>query len=634
MKYKNFAWLIILVFSLSCFKRPRWQTNITIPLANNKKFKVIDLLDSSYFRINADSTIVFHYEGTWDSIFPIESLKINDRTDSTKILLRDFVIPNLDSTRITISISEITGLAIPESTIYAIIPSFNQTITKSIVFRNLAFLSLEKARIRITINNQTRLVFDTISCFFDGIELLSSVQVDSMTTSEHSIVLENFMLDSLQAFTVSISSRGTSDSIPISANDSLIFIMALESLKINAGSFRSLTPRYLTFCKQKIHQLQTNYSLYLTDLQFASGRLILNLQNNFPFSCSITFKLCEFNIDTTLWITNFETIEMMFPLRSYHNDSPNRTPMTLKYTILLPLDSNFVTISQEHHLKFSYQIQNITLEYLAATVLDTIHYTFFNDTISLNLPELTSHIYLKDIFLDIDFLNTLWTSFDLLIHVYAQNSQGETMVFDTCVFLNPGNLQYGTNNHFRFNFAQFFNFHPTVLNLNAQLLLIGETHLNLSRQSFVAGTYELNTPLVLQIIPDTLTFGPFDVTISEEIREKIINNIDSANFYSYFINHLPLSVFCKIILENSRSQKTFISLNIPSGLLNNSGVVYHPSEVNWHFPLSYNDVEILTDSLVRLSLEIYLPPSDTVKIMARDFFMLVNSYAVITTHYK
>ncbi|MEO0072030.1 MAG: hypothetical protein ABIK10_01135 [candidate division WOR-3 bacterium] len=630
MHYKNIVWFLIFILFISCPRRPHWYTNLTIPLISNKKFKVIDFLDSSRFRIGDDSIITFYYRNTIDSFFPIDSLRISDLLDSTKIYFRDFTVSNLDSTRIALSSSEITGLVLPETTTYVTIPPFSRIITRPVRFRNFEFLSVAMAKLKITIYNRTRLIFDTIDCFLDGTELVHLLSVDSMSVSEHIVRLENLNLDSILVFSTHITSSGSSNSIPISANDSLVFIVSFDSLKINSGAFRSCVPRNLVLNKQKICYLQSNYSIRLTNLEFNSGRLSVSLQNNFPFSCSVAIFFTEFNIDTAFQIFSYDSLTINFELTSYHNNSAYLIPITLNYTLAVSLDSSLITILPDHFLRVDYQLQNIEVDSVVAIVLDTINHSLVSKSITFNLPNYAASIYLNEVYLDADLTNALYVSMILSLQACAQNSSGETLILDTCLFLIPGNPSMPTINNFRLNLTRLFNIHPTTLNLNIRLLIIDS--ISLSRQSFIVGIYEINSPLSLQILPDTLTFGPYNITISNEVREKIINDIDSANFYTHFINHLPFSISGKIILENSQARQIFIPVDIPRGQLNNSGIVYEASKINLNISLSSIDVSIFTDSLIYFILKFYLPQTDTIKIMVRDFLLLVNSYAVVTTN--
>ncbi|MEO0075993.1 MAG: hypothetical protein ABIK31_07855, partial [candidate division WOR-3 bacterium] len=88
----NIIWVIV----GGCFQKPTWESDITIPLIS-RTFTVSSLIDTNYFNINNDSTIDFYLSGELDTIFPLDSIRIADRVDSSFTALSDFVIRNLST---------------------------------------------------------------------------------------------------------------------------------------------------------------------------------------------------------------------------------------------------------------------------------------------------------------------------------------------------------------------------------------------------------------------------------------------------------------------------------------------------------------------------------------------------------
>jgi len=623
--------LFFFILAFNCFKKPSWETNLTIPLIS-RTFTVSSLIDTSFFNINNDSTIDFYLTGKLDTIFPIDSIRISDRIDSSFTALSDFVIRNLSTDTIGLDASDITSLVLPDTTILMTIPAFTQQIERNCYLRDIGSIFLTAGLVRVTITNNTRLIFDSAHCSLDGINIIEIPFIDSISKTEYSFALENIHLDSIMTFNIMLACHGSGeDSIPISRLDSLSFIITMDSLRIQSGNFRSIPPRMVQTVKTRIYSLPVNYQLRINDLKITTGQIQLAINNQFPFSCSASINITEFAYDTSLVLPEFQSTNFMLDLagRLYNNPSSELTPITINYALEFLLDSTFIAITPDNYYKLNYEITNIQIDSIAATFIDTLRQTFASDPIAINLPDFLSQVQTVNALAMFEVCNAL--SFPMLLNLNMQtkNAQGDSAVLDTVFHILPGTPTNPVLSNLVVSFNNLININPNQAIVRATLASFGEGWLN--RESFTTATYTIMSPLQVILRADTIYFDPTQVHIAENIRDLIINNIDTATFYAHLQNHIPARLSGQFIMENQTHDSVNININIPSGLVNNLGYVTSPVDTNLAIILSPQQTRIFADSIINVSVVIYLPDTDTITITGRDYLKIVNSYAVIQT---
>ena len=631
---KKFLWLVVLFFtaiSFSCFRKPKWQTDITIPLLS-KFYSIQNFIDTSYIKINSDSSINFFVAGNLDTIALLDSIQISNKTDSVQTKLSDFNFNSLASATVILSPDEVTGVPLPETTVNITIPPYHRTINKTLKFPNIGNVIIDYGVMKITIINNSRLTFDTINCSISNYEIIHLTDIDSISTTEFVQHLNNVALESIATFDIYFASQGTNGFlIPLSKYDSIEFQVKFDSLRIDTACFRSNPPRLVRTHKTKIFSIPTNYQFRISDLIFNSGYLSLNLLNQFPLSIAIQCTIPELQFDTILSISPFSTTAFNINLagRTYHNSSDSVTPITLRTGIEFQLDSNYVCFGPQNSIKVTYAISDIHIDSIAGTVLDTIRRSFQKDSIPINLPDFLKNVTATNVFGTLSLTNAIAFPIQVKINASAVAHNGFETI-DTTLLILPGTPNNPYIKSVTINFTDLFNIHPSYISLNIQASSIGSGWM--SRSSYCTASYFLTCPLRIILQSDTLTFNPTQIKISENVCSMVRDYGDSSVFFARVQNHIPVRLTGDIILADSKNDSVRLNLAIPSGIIDiNSGQVITSSDSTIAIVLNPSATEIFTDSLINISVILYIPQTDTIMISGRDYFRIVNSYAQIYT---
>jgi hypothetical protein len=638
VKNKSLIFFLILFFVLqfiSCFKKPKWDTNITIPLIS-KLFTITSLIDTNNFVINNDSSINFYKTGKLDTIFPLDSIRIQDNNDSTYTTLTDFIFNNLVSSRVGLDANEITRLPfpIPDTSIRIPIPPFHRDTTKTVILNNIENISIIRAVLHIAVTNGTRLTFDSINCCLTNSEpiRIHLPAVDSLSTVEVSQILENIDIDSILSFQVFLASHGTGgESILISNHDSIKFNITFDSLRIHSGRFHAVSPRTIRSSKERIYFLSSNYQIQVRDIMCHSGLLSVELNNQFPVSTNLQVTIPELSLDTILFLPAFNITNFLIDLanRHYHNTSQLLTPLTLRTAAEFPLDTNMIELGPQNSIGVIYNLTSLQIDSIAGTILDTIEQTIAGDSVSIDIPDFLNRTQTVHAYATIDITNAVAFPIDLQLNVVAKNTTGDSAVIDTIFSIIPGSPNNPQITSITLDFNNLLNVHPNLAIINSKISSSGDGWM--SRASYNTASYTIMSPLRVVLKADTVSFGPDTVRIGEDIRNKIRDNLKSGLFFTDVQNHLPSVLSGKIILQNSSFDSVPISIAVPSAIIDNNGVVTTPVDTNITISLTEPDIQIFTDSILKVTIRLYIPNTDTITITGRDYVKLVNSYAKIET---
>lgn len=624
--------LFFLVFQFTaCFKKPKWETNVTIPLVS-KVFSVTNLIDTSDFNIWPDSSINFILSGKTDSVFLLDSIKLENLCDTTYSFLSDFLIRNFVSDYTFLNVKEVTNQPLPDTSIYIHVSPISLLFSRTLNLNNIRNVSIATCVVQLNITNGTRLYFDSVICQMNNLAPISIYAFDSLTSRSMSQRFGNFDLDSIVSFNISVFSPGTgTDSILASNRDSVTFSITFDSMRINSGSFRSVPPKIIRKSKVKIYSLPSNYAIKINELVLGAGELVVNLENNFPFYCSLQVTIPELTFDTLFTLPAFNSIECELSLanRIYHNSSDSLTPLTLQTSYGVLLDSFFINIGPEHFISVQYQVSGIEIDSLAGQIIDTISQSFSSDTININLPDFLSGVRTVNAYAMLELTNAVYFPLHMQLNIIGYNHIGNSIVLDTVLPIAAGTPTTPEHTILTIDCNEFLNFHPDFAVIDARVSSIGSGWM--SRASYNTASYTITTPLRLVLQADTVSFGPDTVRISEDVRNRIRDNLKAGAFHALVQNHLPSAMSGKILLENSNFISVPINIAMPSAMVDNNGVVTTPVDTNITISLTKPEIQLFTDSIVMVTILLYIPNTDTITITARDYIKIKESYAKIET---
>lgn len=633
MKIKSILfhlYIFLLLTGISCIKKPQWQTDITIPIIS-KSYSIISQLDSNQFRINTDSSLEFYISGQLDTFSLIDSIQIPDHSDTLRTASSDFIFNGLAISSVKITPDSVIGMPLPESVVHIVIPPFSLNLNRNLKFSNISMASVQTCVLGIKIVNESRLTFDSITCSLPTLEIIRFDHIDSLSITEFQKYLEDVTIDSIVSFNIFLASNGTgSESIPISMHDSLKFIITLDSMQIDSCCVRSIPPRHVNLSKRNIYSLTMNHKIQVHNLRFRSGQLIINFDNQFPLPTIVQCSIPELIYDTMLQLPAENSVNFVINLanRNYQNSSESLIPITLRTTTEFTLDSNYICLGPANLITISYTIDNIKLDSITGTVLDTIHQRFNNDSINVTLPEILKRVETINAYAILTFTNAIAFPIDFNFTASAVSNTGSATV-DTNFSIAPGTPNTPQISTLSLNFTRLFNLHPEAIVINSKITMIGAGSVN--RASYGTASYILTTPLRIILRADTVSFIRSIVRIIQSVNDVVRDYADSSVFYAHLQNHFAILLSGEIVLQSPVFDTARIGFVVPKGIVDNNGMVIVPVDTTIEFSLSNQQTKIFTDSVINVVVNLFLPNTDTIIVSGQDYFKIVNSYAKVRT---
>ncbi|MCX8015024.1 MAG: hypothetical protein N2748_03300 [candidate division WOR-3 bacterium] len=583
-------------------------------------------------KINSDSTIQFFSYKSLDTIYLLDSIHFQNRSDTFDIKLYDFTFNNLVTTQIGLTLDEITGIPLSDTTILMPIPAFNRNLDKTLRINNVANGLIRTCFLNVTVINNSRLRFDSICCQLPNCDIISFDNIDSLSTVECHRYFNNVFIDSIINFNVLFSSAGTgNESILISKHDSIKFIVKFDSLRVEYGYFRSIPPRLIRTTKTKVYSMPSNYHFRINDLIFQNGQLTIDLNSFFPISTFLHCSIPELSYDTVLQLTTQSPLSLTIDLQNkhYHNESESLTPLTLKTAFEFQLDSVYVYLGQENSVVISYLINNIEIDSIAGTIIDSLQHRFVIESIPVKLPDFLQNVQAANVLAQLNIVNAIAFPIYCKLSVVGV-SNIDSIVIDSCFSVTPGTPNLPAYEIFTINISRLFNFHPAYIKANITVASIGNGWM--SRNSFATGSYSITAPMRVVLKADTVTFNPSTVKIGEKICKMVRDYGASSQFFAHIQNHIPAPLQCDIILQNQTLDTVLINISVPAGVIDaNSGLVIACADTNIVICLDSVATKIFTDSIIQASVRIYIPTTDTITISASDYLKIADSYTQVQT---
>jgi hypothetical protein len=490
---------------------------------------------------------------------------------------------------------------------------------------------IQSCILRIQITNNSKLTFDSIIFTLPDLEMIYFENIDSLSVNEFNKNLYNVTAESIISCNIFFASSGTGlESIPISRDDSLSFIITLDSLRLDSCYFRSVPPRFISSVKKHNYSLTSNYRIQTRCLAFRDGQLSIDINNQFPLPTVLQCSIPELSYDTSLSLPAHQSVNFLINLanRIYHNLTDSLSPITLKAQTEFMLDTNYICLGQANLVTVSYLINNIRIDSISGTIIDTIRQQFNADTISIHLPDMLKRIETINATATLEFTNALAFPIDFTLNVSAVSSAGSANI-DTNFLLAPGTPTNPQINALSLDFTRLFNLHPEDIIISGNIAMVGTGWMN--RSSYNTASYILSTPLRIVLKADTITFNRSIVRINQSVNDIVREYADTSVFYAHLQNHFPSSLSGEILLLNPIFDSVRIGFIIPKGVVDNSGIVIVPTDTNIEFPLNNQQTKIFTDSVINVTVKVFIPNTDTITITGQDYFKIANSYAKVRT---
>ena len=620
---KRFLFLIIFIpiALLVCIKRPKFQTEITIPLLS-QDLKVKEILDSNYFRINPDSSMDLFYQAKIDTFYVNDSLKLFELYDTLHLALKDFFINNLVNSSINLTLADIIGFNLPDTTI-PVLPFDTTLFGQELFLSGIEQIDVIELIMKLEVSNFTQLSFDSVILNLHEIGNFSFFSIGAGQTVTKRERIQNINLtDSIILFDIGISSLGSPVPIPVSRYDSLKIKLSFDSLRINSGLFR-VPVNGMQATRTGNCLIPSNYQIHIDSITFLSGILNLTLQNELPCPIQTSIHINELGFDSLVELPArmINEIILDFSGRSYINQNPDSTLMSCSTEVIVQPTAQPIEFQPAEFLSVSYLFTEPRILRFIGSIYDTITSQIKPKTINLNLPQGLGHINIQNAELEAGITSALEFPVVFYLRLESNNDLGEQVVIDTLLEIQPGSPNFPRTTPLLMEITELINIVPRNIIITGFRGVTGTG--KAEAESYITGNYSFMSPLRLAFDSSTITFNPQEVNIEDKYRDDIERYLASVSITAHYINHFPFGVGGVLKLESADTDTVSIPFRVIEPTVDErTGIVLSSQDTIITIALDENEMNIFKQNQIFASALLFLPKTDTVSVTARDYFSI------------
>ncbi len=622
------AGLVLLL--LACLHFPGWQTRLTVPVISHTVY-ARELLDSTLFRVGADSVMELYLEHDLDTIRPTDLFGTVEVSDTFSLMLDSFVLTPVLDLETGAGMDDIIGAAPPDSALMPV-PAFRCEIPVSGSLPGIEHAEPAGGFVIARVENRTRVRLDTVRLELGGIGTFNLGPLDSMCAAAQRMELAGATLGSVLNGSMVLTGPGTgAESVWVRATDSVLVRVVIDSMRLRRGRIRPGDSTRMTARYAKTSYLHTRHRMRLDTALFGSGTIDFRLHNTMPLPLSVELCVEELGFDSAIDLGPGQRTE--FPLeltgRGYRNRSPDSSRLTVCCFARVKPTGSFVNLDPSHGLEIEFDGRTETPDYLEGEALDTVWNTELHDTVAIDFPEQLAHLKFAHVWLHGTAVNAVDFAGVLEMTVTAVNPEAESTIARNTVVVNPGTPGQPEASSASSDIAGLFNIAPDRLFISSRAGLIGPGRA--WSGSWLTGDVILQTPLRAKLIADTFRFGPWEIPIDSTVRPNSKRELKGAELVVHVVNHLPLAMTGRLLLWSPTADTAAVPIAVPEAQIDpGSGRVVAARDSTVRAELNAEQCRVFYAESFQAELELFVPTTDTITLMARDYFRVEKSYARLT----
>jgi hypothetical protein len=656
LQFRRFAVFFLLSFicflNWRCLEQPRmpsWDTEVTIPLIN-ETYNIADLLKvSNQFRVLDDSIVQFYSEFNIDTVTPKCILSLLAQNYNLNLTIAQFQITNLYIGRLVLSLNDIVGSVLPESTIKTIIPSFTQTINNYINLPDIQRVELSSGIWKFRIHNLTNLDFDTLILNSPSIPYMRATGIGANSTSLLDQKVDNSYLENPISVQIGLGSPGSfPDSIYVSGLDSVVIELTVDSLRLSSGILRLPETRAEN---QTAVNVNSDQCFRIDSLELASGTASLNFFNSLPTAISINLAIEVLNYNQTFRIESNGSIFVPISLaglklgRTSLPYGSNQEGMSVVVNVNLTSEPShdFVTLEHDDGLIADYSLSDLNFRSLLGELIQPI-YISSPEKVLFSFPgQGNPGIKVSSAAISLHLINSIGFPAAVRFRTYARKDNGDSISRIENIDIQPGYPGSPSELNITIPVTNIMNFGARQIKFSTDIRVYGQGRIDAN--SFARGNGCLSTPLRIAFNADTTFFGEYRFSLDKKDRQTIIDwqsgkhgiKVIDAEFSSSYSNHFPIGFNARLVVAENPTGNIQSSDSIVIPLRMPSGVVAGPEQNQYCtqatdstelISLNETNIGLFTNPSLSSHLVLCFLPSDTVTIRAEDYLNLLSRASI------
>lgn len=611
---------------------PTWNLKLSVPLVNKQydMGTLIEKIDEDYLKVDSLGNPLFCFEEDLDTIRLTDKLRCDSASVEFKDTLGTISIHPAESQEILLNVSDFY----PGGPGY--VPPCSATIEEDFEqFSDFSEVTVQQAFASLSMSNNLGLDLNSVQISLIDRSSLGTLYtltlpggIDDGDSIDQDVIIENKTLSSQLGLQVKIFSLG--GELQTLEGKYLLLSFTLDSMRVIQGEAK--VPSF-ELSREETILFPTNSIIDSAEIK--SGNLVLHLHNFTNLGADVYLDFPELEKDG----------EILFAVCSLPASSSSDLALVLDGYTLRPDEGNQTVVQTEvltpgsgdDLIAFvssdSVTADIIMSEMIFSQVCGIVEPTSVEiDQISrqLNIPQGFESAHLTSASLSLEIHNGVDLPANLSVEIQGDN--GGNLSLEAEVEAS-GPFGTAVTSIYEDELGSLLSPVPERLTLTGQIICgDGETFGVAREEDFFFGTVKVSSPLELIWDSCRVEIEASSEEVDEDTRDIIQDQLNFGRVVLKVENHLPLGAEARMFF--SRNEGALFSspdlvigpITVPAGELNYDGSVRESSFSQTEIEVSYDDLQVFTDSPFYMAGTIDLPgtESQTVTASAADFIKITS----------
>ncbi len=607
------------VYCLRAPEVPEWDVEANIPLYSGC-LRLVDFLDTTFFRIGADSTVAFSLALPLDTARPDEALEVLALDSTNRVELEHFVICKAGAGQVKLTLAEMTGLPLPDSGSKSRVPPFENQFSRDCRIDGLERAEVLEAVFRVTVANYSSVDFDSLA-MVSPLGRLGFGPVPGGARLEARMRCAGVCLNSPFVATFIAGSSG-SDTVTLSRRDSVVFGYALESLRVGSARMRIPDCEGQRRCHVTI---APSKPFRVDSLELTEGTWSLELANDFAVPARVRLSVPALRFTGEYQLDRRGKVSVSLPLGGLRIDNRNRVNSLFDYVIWARPEATdeLVELRKNDGVTVAYQTTTLRTTFVAGEFKSPVYIGSCRRVLPEVVPYRLRGVRVANAELALDITNSVGFPLAICLRLFAFRQGERAATLEQTLTAAAGQLEQPSVSEFVFPVTELLNVGPDSLGVEYSCRIIGSG--SCQQGAFSSARAVVSTPLRLAFVPDTVETPTRTVELQEKQRKLVAKHLSGASVRIDARSQLPVGLTGRLVLvRDSVSQGMALtdSLVVPFGVtkgkLDRHGYCVGSRDTTVVAELDSAALSLLQVWPLAARLCFELPASDTVTVLSTD----------------
>lgn len=609
-----------------CVELPAWETYFTIPLVSDTVCP-IELFDSTLFRMT-DSSVDLHVELDFDTVHASDSFGRFSIADMFVFPLGAFTLPRVTAVAAGYAIWDVRGIQ-PSDSFIGRFGHYVREYRFEFPLPGVDSVLLGGGVIEVRVDNRTRVPLHRVKLEFTGIRTRLLGMADTMAQTGFRLDLAGVRLGETVAGRLVLISLGTGENeVLLCHADSVLVELAVDSVRLQTGWLRPGCPVPVLVDAGYSRTLVMDQRLVVDSALFSQGDIVLTFGNTLSVGVELDFAIRELGFDSCLVVAADTTTvcEIELSGRCFSNPDQDSIRLTTTVTARLLPAAEPVTVSETQELRVDVLGSGLRTAYIHATARDTVWTKPTTQTVRVEQPQRFARMRLTGLWLNARARSTLGFPGVMEVTVAAETRSGDSTEVRLVADLPPGSPEEPSFGDAVAEATRLLGVEAERLRFSARFGLTRTG--SISYPSWTTSSALLAAPLRVQLLADTVCFGPWSLPIPSTVRSKPGQELLGGELVVPVTGRFPFRMKGLIRLVGEKGNRLQFEMAVPSAVMDpKRGVTVAPRDSVLVFEFGEEAQAIFKGREFDVEFDLVLPRTDTVLVTPADHFRIDESYA-------